>query len=128
MKQLSLLGRVLYAVPFAVFGFLHLNNAAQLASPQLAIVPHYLPMPTFWVYLTGICFLLASIAILFNRYSYIASLLLGIMLILFVLMVHVPQWPASLPFILKDTSLAGAAFFIASFARHTRTHVEENEL
>lgn len=128
MKHVSLIGRILYAVPFAVFGFLHLNNASQLASPQLAIVPSFLPVPIFWVYLTGLAFLAASIAILFNRYSYWASLLLGIMLVLFVLMVHLPQLPASLPFVLKDTSLAGAAFFIAGFASHTRTHVEEKEL
>ena len=115
---MSILGRVLYALPLAVFGALHFMSANMMAG----MVPAYVPGGVIWVYVTGAALILAAIAILFNRMVGLAGLLLGIMLLSFVLTIHLPGLSnpdtamMSMPNVLKDTALAGAAFAMAAFA------------
>ena len=110
------LGRVIYALPFAVFGIFHFINTSALAGA----VP--LPGGVFWVYLTGIALIAAAVSILIGKYARLACLLLGVMLLIFVLSIHLPSilgaesMQAAQPSIsnlLKDTALAGAAWAIA---------------
>jgi uncharacterized membrane protein len=113
MKSLQFLGKVIFAVPFIIFGFGHLGNAGSMAG----MVPDYLPAKEIWVYITGIALLLASISIIINKKTRLATLLLGIMLLLFALLIHLPgmsESQASFASFLKDTALAGAAFFISA--------------
>lgn len=106
-------GRYLYALPFAVFGLLHFMAAEDMAG----MVP--LPGAVFWVYLTGIALIAAAVSFIIEKKVRLAGLLLGIMLLIFVLSIHVPAvmgeaGDAAMPNLLKDLSLAGAAWFIAS--------------
>lgn len=106
-------GRYLYAVPFAIFGLFHLMNAGDLAG----MVPF--PGGVFWVYLTGIAFLAASLSFIIKKKVRLAGLLLGIMLLIFVLSIHVPAVVGegdqmAMTNLLKDLALAGGAWFIAS--------------
>lgn len=81
------------------------------------MVPDYLPGAIFFVYLTGVALILAAIAIIINKKAKLAALLLGIMLLLFALMIHLPgmsESQASFSNFMKDTALAGAAFFISA--------------
>lgn len=117
-NQLAYAGRIIYALPFVVFGILHFMNATAMAG----IVPAYIPGGAFWVYLTGLAFLAAAVAMLVGRYVRLAGILLAAMLAIFVLTIHVPAALAggSLGQLLKDTALAGGALMAASFGMGRR--------
>lgn len=114
MKNLEFLGRLLFALPFAVFGFFHFMGASNMSG----MVPSYFPAPVFWVYLTGVAHLLAAVAIIINKKARLAALLLGIMLFCFAFLLHfggfLNQDPMASTNFLKDFALGGAAFFISS--------------
>jgi uncharacterized membrane protein YphA (DoxX/SURF4 family) len=105
------LGRILYALPFAVFGLFHFMNASAMAG----MVP--LPGGVFWVYLTGVALIAASISMLIGKYARLAALLLGVMLLIFALSIHLPNLlggdQQAMSSLLKDVALAGAAWAIA---------------
>ncbi len=118
MKTISVFGRILYAVPLLVFALFHFMNGPAMKS----YVPGYLPVPIFWVYLVGVALVAAAVSILINRKAKLATLLLGIMLLIFVLTIHLPNIIAggdsaqlSMTMLLKDTSMSGAAFFFSGF-------------
>jgi putative oxidoreductase len=109
-------GRILFAVPFAVFGMLHFMNAEGMAT----IVPF--PPELILVYLTGLAHILATVSIVIEKKTGLAALLLGIMLVIFALSIHLPgvmsgdeaTMANAMPALLKDLSLAGAAFYISA--------------
>lgn len=111
------ISKYLYAIPFLVFGLMHLMMADQMAG----IVPSFIPGGVFWVYLVGIALIAATVSMLTGKKEKLATLLLGIMLIIFVLSIHLPAViggnQMSMGMLLKDTSLAGAAFMISGLAK-----------
>lgn len=110
----------LFALPFGVFGVFHFLKVRQMAG----MVPGYIPGPgTFWVYLTGAAMVVACICFIANVFPFWAGVMLGVMLLLFAVMVHLPSVlnptgnvPRSLAqaHLLKDIALAGAAFGMAA--------------
>ncbi|MES2779054.1 MAG: DoxX family protein [Bacteroidota bacterium] len=117
MKNLSNIGRIMFAVPFLVFGLMHLMSASQMAG----LVPSFIPGGVFWVYLTGLAQVLAAISIMSKKIIKIATLLLGILLMIYVLTIHLPGLGSedqmmkmmAMSGLLKDFGLAGAAFMIS---------------
>jgi uncharacterized membrane protein len=118
MKNLGMIGKILFCVPFLAFGIFHLMNANQMAG----MIPTYLPGGAIWVYVSGVALLLAAISILTGRNTKLATMLLGVMLILFVLMLHAPNLgnadammaQMAMSGMLKDLGLAGAAFMLSA--------------
>ena len=113
MRIAGLLGKLMFAISMAYFGFGHLNNANKIAR----LVPDFLPMSVLWVYLTGMGLVLAAIAIILNKKARLAAQLLGFMLILFATMVHLPSGlkgdEKELLVFFKDFALAGSAWFMS---------------
>jgi putative oxidoreductase len=109
---MNMVGRILYGLPLLVFGLLHFVGAQMMAG----MVPAFVPGGILWVYITGVALILAAVAIMANRLAALASLLLGIMLLGFALTIHLPMLMGgdqnAMPNLLKDTALAGAAFYI----------------
>jgi uncharacterized membrane protein YphA (DoxX/SURF4 family) len=118
MKTLSFLGRILYAVPFAIFGIFHFMKASSMASQYIK----GWPIAEGLVYITGLAFILAAISIIINIKSRLACLLLALLLLIFVLAIHLPRIMSgnqlsmmsllkntALISLLKDTALMGAA-------------------
>ncbi|MEZ4736645.1 MAG: hypothetical protein R3E79_56910 [Caldilineaceae bacterium] len=109
---MNMIGRILYGLPLLVFGLLHFVGAQMMAG----MVPAFIPGGILWVYITGVALILAALAIIANRLAPLASLLLGIMLLSFALTIHLPMLlggdQSAMPNLLKDTALAGAAFFV----------------
>ncbi|RMH62758.1 MAG: DoxX family protein [Calditrichaeota bacterium] len=110
--------RYMFALPFAIFGLFHFMNAGAMAG----MVP--IPGGVFWVYLTGLALILASVSILINKQAKLATLLLGCMVLLFALLIHLPgamhpdTMAMSMPNFLKDTALAGAAWLYSHHAEN----------
>lgn len=113
MKNLSILGKFLFLLPFAVFGILHLMNAGAMAG----MVPAYVPGGVLWVYVSGLALIAAPVAVIIGQKSKLALQLLGLMLLLFVLMIHLPTLMGgdqnAMAAVLKDLSLCGAAWLLA---------------
>lgn len=121
MKKITAVAsRTLYALPMVVFGINHLLYANMMQGA----VPSFLPAKVFWVYFTGLALLAAGISIIVNKYAKLASLLLGVLLLIFAFTIHFPgvlnsqTMMASMPGFLKDTSLAGAAFVLSGILKN----------
>jgi putative oxidoreductase len=120
MNSVLGLGKYLFAVPFAVFGIMHLMNADAMASMAPfggAII----------VYITGLCLIAAAVSIIIGKYDKLATALLGLFLLLTALLVHAKGLSnaadagasaAAMGGLLKDIMLAGAAWmYSASLAK-----------
>ena len=114
--MLPTVGRFLYAIPMAVFGLFHLMNGSAMAG----MVP--IPGGAVWVYLTGVALLAAAVAIVSGKQARLALQLLGLMLLIFAVSIHLmgvvnapdaAAGQASMTNLLKDTALAGAAWFMS---------------
>lgn len=105
------IGRVLFGLPFLVFGVLHFMNASGMAG----MVP--IPGGVFWVYVTGVALILATISFVANKYVFWAAWGLAIFLFLTAITVHLPGVidgiQANMSGFLKDISLMGAALYFA---------------
>lgn len=114
MKSLGYVGKLLFALPMALFGIFHFMNA----NAMTGLVPPMFPYPEVWVYLTGLSLVLAAIAIIIGKKARLAASLLGVMTMLFALLIHLSGFlsgdPVASSAFLKDIAIAGSAFFIAS--------------
>jgi putative oxidoreductase len=124
MKRLTDLGRIIFAIPFAVFGFNHFFNWELLA----LMYNTFIPIGVYTNFLIGIALIAVSICIILKIYIKLSCLLLAALLLLFIISIHIPQLffnhnPEHLDskfaqiFIitnmLKDISLMGGALMIA---------------
>lgn len=111
---LRTIGKWLFILPYAVFGLLHFGPLEF----SLPYIPTYLPFPALWVYGTGLCLIAFTISTAIKKWDGLAAVLLGVMLLLFVLMVHIPKALEGdfVQFIgiFRDTGMAGAAWLYAS--------------
>lgn len=110
MKTLTTsVARVLFALPFAVFGLFHFTNGQAMSG----MVP--IPGGVFWVYFTGAALLAGSLGLVTKRYGQWAAFGLSALMLVFVAFVHVPGLgnpetaQMSTISLLKDLALAGGA-------------------
>ena len=117
MNAIINLGKYLFAIPFAIFGIMHFMNADAMAGMA--------PGGVGMVYFTGAALIAAAVSIIIGKMDKLASVLLAVMLILFVLLIHLPgvmsgdeaQMMISMPALLKDFALAGGALVYAGNAK-----------
>ncbi|MDV6235419.1 DoxX family protein [Leptospira ellisii] len=107
------IGKIVYAVPFAIFGLFHFLSGQAMSG----LVPSYIPFPVIWVYLTGLALIAAAVSIITGIKTHLATILLAVLLGIFVILIHLPGAAAgnqmSTASLLKDVSLLGAALLIA---------------
>lgn len=80
-------GRYFLPITVATFGvthFLYLEFVQNL-------VPSWIPGHLFWAYFAGIALIASGLAIIFSFQARLAALLLGIMIFLWVFMLHIPR-------------------------------------
>jgi uncharacterized membrane protein YphA (DoxX/SURF4 family) len=135
MKQYHIVSRIaiyLLALVMIVFGIQHFRHAQDLA----VYIPLWVPGGFFWVYLTGVAFILVGISFLFNRWVKIAAYVLAALLFIFVFIIHIPNVidggtaevrASALVNLLKDTAIAGFALHIAAGAHHQKLHLEDSD-
>ncbi len=110
MKGIGFIGKLMFALVIAFFGVNHFLNANSMAG----MVPEYFPVPVVFVYLTGVALIAAAVALIIGKKAQLAMTLLGVMLILIAVLVHLPGGEASMPSLLKDLAMAGAAWYMAA--------------
>ena len=111
----------LLSIIMIIFGIYHFRQPHNM----LVFVPQNLPGGITWVYVVGAAFILAALSFLTNRYVKISAYLLALLLVIFVITVHLPNYhQAGDPEmkqnafinILKDLALAAFALHIAGSA------------
>jgi len=112
-NSISVVARIVYGVPFAIFGLFHFMNGQAMAG----MVP--IPGGIFWIYLTGLALIAAAVSIITKKYARQASILLAVMIAIFALTIHLPgvfnpdTMAMSMSNFLKDIALAAAALYMA---------------
>lgn len=114
---------IILGVVMMVFGLYHFIKPQTL----LVYVPQFIPGGIVWVYIVGLAFILAGIAFIAHKRVQLAGYLLALLLIIFVLSIHFPNYlnagdsdMKQMAFVnlLKDTALAAFAMYIGSNARN----------
>jgi len=107
-----------FAIPLAVFGALHLFGAQFV----IGLVPRYMPGRLFWVYFVGCALIAASLSIATRIAVRWSGLLFGIMMFLFVAMIHLPGALANphdriiWTIVFREMSFGGAGWVLAGMA------------
>ena len=107
-----------FAIPLAVFGALHLSAAVFI----MPLVPFYMPWRPFWAYFVGFALLASSLSIATKLQVRWSGLLFGIMMFLFVAMLHVPRALANprdriaWVIVIREMSFAGGGWILAGNA------------
>src|SRR5579885_3559535 len=86
LDKIVALSNLCFAIPLAVFGAEHLFSARAI----LPLVPRYMPWRVFLVYFIGCALIAASLSIAAKIGVRWSGLLFGIMMVLFVAMIHLP--------------------------------------
>ncbi|MFN8210829.1 MAG: hypothetical protein U0T33_07675 [Bacteroidales bacterium] len=115
MKNLTTAGRILFALPFVIFGINHFI----MKDYYVGMLTSFIPLGAYTIILTGILMIAAGISIITKKYVKLSTLLLAGMLFIFILTIHVPHLvkgvdtTVSLIALLKDISLMGGSLMIA---------------
>ncbi|MGA9308682.1 MAG: hypothetical protein WBW31_25020 [Candidatus Sulfotelmatobacter sp.] len=122
LDKVVALSNLCFALPLAVFGALHLSAAQGL----MTMVPAYMPWRLFWAYFVGFALIAASLSIATRIQVRWSGLLFGIMMVLFVAMLHVPRALASpqdrfaWTIVIREMSFAGGGWILAGEAMRER--------
>jgi uncharacterized membrane protein len=115
MNNFTTLGRILFAIPFGLFGINHLF----LYNWYVGNFTSFLPIGPFSVITTGIIMILVSISIITKKYITLSTQVLAIMLLIFIAAIHIPHLingedtTMVTITLLKDISLIGGSLMIS---------------
>lgn len=135
MKQYHIVSRIaiyLLAAVMIVYGAIHLLKPHDL----VVYIPDYIPGGVLWVHVVGGAFILGGISFILNKWVKMAGYLLAILLFVFVIVIHLPNYlnagntetqAMALINILNDTAIAGFALHLAAGAHHQKLHLEDSD-
>jgi uncharacterized membrane protein len=115
MKNITTIGRILFALPFAIFGINHFI----MKDYYLGIITSFIPLGAYTILLTGLMMIGVSISIIVKKYIKFSTIILAILLFLFIVTIHIPNLingnnqTITLIAMLKDISLMGGSLLIA---------------
>jgi uncharacterized membrane protein len=118
LDKIVVLSSLCFAIPLAVFGAEHLSGARFI----MLAVPPYMPWRLFWAYFVGFALLSASLSIATKIQVRWSGLLFGVMMFLFVAMLHFPRALASPKdriawvIVVREMSFAGGGWILAGNA------------
>ena len=117
LNRIVALTHVCFAVPLAVFGAEHLS----LGNAMIGLVPSYMPWRLFWIYFVGVVLIVASLSIATRIQVRWSGLLFGIMMFLFVAMIHLPGAIKSgdriiWTIVIREMSFGGGGLVLAGIA------------
>jgi putative oxidoreductase len=115
MKKITAIGRILFAIPFALFGINHFL----MTDYYLGMLTSFIPLGAYTIILTGIMLIAVSISIISKKFVRLSTIMLAILLFIFIVTIHIPHLikgvdtTATLIALLKDVSLLGGSLMIA---------------
>jgi putative oxidoreductase len=136
MKNLTTIGRILFALPFGILGLNHFF----MTSYYTGMVSTFIPGGGYTIIITGLALIAACISIIAKKYIRLSCLLLALLLLIFILTIHVPGLLNSTEVIiqsvhtkvstlalielLKTVSLMGGALMIAGIYKEDKVTVK----
>lgn len=115
MKNLTPVGRILFALPFAIFGINHFL----MMDYYVGMLTSFIPLGGYTIILTGLILIAVSISIITKKFVKLSTLILAGLLFIFIVAIHIPHLingadrPIILIALLKDVSLMGGSLMIA---------------
>jgi uncharacterized membrane protein YphA (DoxX/SURF4 family) len=116
LKHITTLGRILFAIPFAIFGINHIL----MVDWYLGTFSSFIPLGPFTIIFTGIVLIATSISIITKYYVRFMAYVLAVLLAIFILSIHLPhlfddtsEKAIVMITLLKDISLLGGSLMIA---------------
>ena len=115
MRKITTIGRILFAIPFALFGINHFI----MMDYYLGMLTSFIPLGAYTIILTGIMLIVSSISIIFKKFVKFSTILLSILLFIFIVTIHIPHLlsdsdkTVTIIALLKDISLMGGSLMIA---------------
>lgn len=115
MKNITTIGRILFAIPFAIFGINHFL----MTDYYVGMLTSFVPRGAYTIILVGILLVATSISIITRKYVKISTILLACLLFIFIVTIHIPhllngsEKTTTIIALLKDISLMGGSLMIA---------------
>ena len=115
MRKLTTIGRILFALPFALFGINHFL----MLNYYLGMLTSFVPLGAYTIILTGIMLIAACISIITKILVKFSTLLLAGLLFIFIITIHIPHLftdadkTITIIALLKDISLMGGSLMIS---------------
>jgi uncharacterized membrane protein YphA (DoxX/SURF4 family) len=123
MKNMTTIGRILFALPFGIFGINHFL----MLDYYIGQLSSFIPSGAFTIILTGFFLIAACISIITKKMVTLSSILLAIMLFIFIVTIHLPHLiqqqdvEISMIALLKDISLMGGSLMIAGLSAREKS-------
>jgi putative oxidoreductase len=117
MKNITTIGRILFAVPFALFGINHFL----MTDYYVGMLTSFVPQGAYTIIIVGLLLIGASISIISKRFMRISTIMLACLLFIFIVTIHIPHLigdedtTTTIIALLKDISLMGGSLMIAGF-------------
>jgi uncharacterized membrane protein len=120
LEKIAPLGSIFFSITMTIFGIDHFLYAEWVAK----LVPAWMPFPIFWTYFAGVALAGSGIAIILKIRVTTVATLLGIMIFLWLILLHIPRAIAD-PFtdkgnevtsVFEALGFSGIAFVIAGLA------------
>lgn len=118
LNKVIALTNLCFAIPLAIFGAEHLSGAKFIQNG----VPAFVPWHLFWAYFVGFALIAASLSIATKIAVRWSALLFGLMMFLFVAMIHLPgalqSHGSRIPWtiVFRECSFGGGAWLLAASA------------
>ena len=115
MKNVTTLGRILFAIPFVLFGINHFL----MTDYYLGRLTSFVPLGAYTIILTGIMLIAAGVSIISKKFVKLSTIMLAILLFIFIITIHIPHLfkdvdkTITIIALLKDISLMGGSLMIA---------------
>ena len=87
MNKLTITGRILFALPFAIFGLNHFFMESFFSG----MLTTFIPGGGFTIIFTGVLLIVTSLLIIIRKFEREAAMTLAVMLGLFILTIHIPH-------------------------------------
>jgi uncharacterized membrane protein len=115
MKKITSIGRILFAIPFALFGINHFL----MTDYYVGLLTSFVPLGAYTILLTGIMLIVTSISIITKKFVKFSTFVLAGLLFVFIITIHIPHLisdvdkTTTIIALLKDISLMGGSLMIA---------------
>lgn len=121
MKKITDIGRILFAIPFALFGINHFL----MMDYYLGMLTSFIPLGAYTIILTGVMLIATSISIILKKLIKLSTISLAVLLFVFIVTIHIPHLfneadkTTIIIALLKDISLLGGSLMIAGIYSDT---------
>jgi putative oxidoreductase len=115
MKKVTVIGRILFAIPFGLLGINHFV----MMDYYLGMLTSFIPLGAYTIILTGLMLIATSVSIISGKFVKFSTVILSVLLFLFIVTIHIPHLvndvdkTVNLIGLLKDISLLGGSLMIA---------------